>query len=213
MFIELVDVLRCPNPHEETWLVLATRRIDGRDVMDGLLGCPVCKAEFPITEGVARFDREKPRFTRAIPPDENESVRLAALLDLADARGYAILAGETGNHADSLRELTAAPVLLVDPPSGVQMGAGLSGLTTDASSLSLPLAVASARAIAFDDRATTELLNARLSVVSAGGRILAPVSLPLPDSVTELARDERQWLAERAPSARSSGVVSIARRK
>jgi len=45
MFSELVDVLRCPRPHEESWLVLAAHRLDGRDIMAGVLGCPVCHAD------------------------------------------------------------------------------------------------------------------------------------------------------------------------
>ena len=213
MFIELVDILRCPNRHEESWLVLATSRIDGRDVIEGVLGCPVCKSEFPITGGVARFDQGNPRLTRSTAADENEAVRLAALLNLTDASGYAILAGETASHAEQMRDLTDVPLLLVDPPSGIEMRGGLSGLTTDASSFALPLAAGSARAMALDDSTTPQALEARLPALSTGGRILAPATLPLPEGVAVLARDGRQWLGERANAARSSGIVSINRRK
>ena len=213
MLIELVDVLRCPNPHQESWLVLATRRIDGRDVVEGILGCPVCKEEFSVANGVARFDRGNPRLTRSAPADENEAVRLAALLNLTDARGYAILVGETGNHAERLRDLIDIPLLLIDPPSGIAMSGGISGLTTDASTVALPLAAESARALALDDSTTADALAARLAVVSPTGRLLAPASLPLPAGVAELARDDRQWLAEPTGVARSSGIVSIDRRK
>jgi hypothetical protein len=44
MHIEFIDLLRCPNPHEETWLVAALHRMDGRLVIDAKLGCPVCSA-------------------------------------------------------------------------------------------------------------------------------------------------------------------------
>jgi hypothetical protein len=33
-------------------------------------------------------------------------------------------------------------------------------------------------------------------VVRPGGRIVAPVHAPLPANVKELARDDRQWVAE-----------------
>jgi uncharacterized protein YbaR (Trm112 family) len=211
MFIDLVDVLRCPNSHEETWLVLAAERIDGRYVFDGVLGCPVCKTEFPIIAGVARLDRGNPRRTGSLPPDENEAVRLAALLNLSDPRGFAILIGATGSHASKLRELTEVQLLLVDPPSGVEMGAGVSGLTTDREVAAHPLAYESARAIAFDEETTAEALESRLGVVSVGARILASVSLPLPASVRELARDDRHWLGAREPTSRTSGTVSIGR--
>lgn len=213
MFVELVDVLRCPNPHEETWLVLATRRMDGRTVIDGVLGCPICQAEFPIERGIARFDRGHPRPTATLPSDEEESTRLAALLNLTDGRGYAILIGETGNYAPELRALTDVQLLLVDPPPGIQMGHGLSGLTMDGSSWSVPLAAASARAIACDDRGSPDHLDSWLQIAALGARILAPVAVPLPNGLTELARDARHWLAERTGALRYSGIVSIGRRK
>jgi uncharacterized protein YbaR (Trm112 family) len=210
MFIELVDMLRCPNRHEESWLVLAADRTNGRDVMDGTLGCPICHAEYPIVAGVARFGG--PPVARPCPTHAGESLRLAALLDLTDARGYAILVGETGDHAPPMRHLTDAQLLLVDPPPDVEMGSGLSGLTTSVASI-LPLAAASARAIALDDHGTPTLLDAALAVLAPGGRVLAPVSLLTPDSVSELARDDRHWLAERLRTPVSSGIVSIDRRR
>jgi uncharacterized protein YbaR (Trm112 family) len=210
MFIELVEMLRCPNRHEETWLVLAADRTDGRDIMEGTLGCPICHAEYSIVAGVARFGEAAT--TRTSRPDESESLRLTALLDLSDARGYAILVGETGSHARGMRELTDVQLLLVDPPAGVDMGKGLSGLTTNAASL-LPLAGASARAIALDDGATPAMLDAALPVLAPGGRLLAPVRLPLPDGVSEIVRDGRHWLAERLRTAVASGIVSIDRRR
>jgi hypothetical protein len=212
MFIELVDVFRCPNDHEETWLVLATRHMDGRDVLDGVLGCPVCEAEFPVVGGTARFDHGRPRQTRAIPSEEGEALRLAALLDLADPKGYAILVGEAASHAPDLRAMSDIQLLLVDPPPGLEMGDGLAGLTTDDLSRVLPLAGGSARAIAFDDAVSAEEVESRLAVVSTGGRILAPARIPLPNGVNELARDDRHWLAERTAAPRSSGMVSIGRR-
>ena len=52
MFIELVDALRCPRPHEESWLVLAASRLEARHVLEGTLGCPVCHAQYPIRDGI-----------------------------------------------------------------------------------------------------------------------------------------------------------------
>lgn len=211
MFIELVDMLRCPNRHEETWLVLAADRMHDRDVMSGTLGCPICHAEFPIVDGVAHFG-EAPA-ARAEEPNEAEAVRLAALLDLTDARGYAILVGATGNQAPLMRELTDTQLLLVDPAAGLEMGRGLSGLTTSVSARAFPIAAGSARAIALDDTATGEALLAAVDVLVSGGRLLAPVRLAPPENVTELASDDRNWLAELTRTARPSGIVSIDRRR
>ncbi len=210
MFIELVDVLRCPNRHAETWLVLAAEHTEGRDIMSGILGCPICKAEFPIVDGVARFGDALRAGARGEQPDENEALRLAALLDLTDSRGYAILIGDTGRDATLLRAMSDVQLMLVDPPPAVEMGFGLSGLTTPASG-ALPLASGSARAVALDEHATPELLSSVLGVLAPSGRLLAPVRLALPHGVMELARDNRHWLAERASAP--SGVIGLSRRR
>lgn len=211
MFIELIDVLRCPNAHEDSWLVLATHRTDGRDIMEGTLGCPICHAEYTIANGIARFAPVSP--TRAEAPDESEALRLAALLDLTGGRGYAVLVGETGNQAARVRELTDVQLMLVNPPEGVAMGTGVSGLTSEPGTL--PLAAGSARAIALDGAASPALMRASLEALAPSGRLLAPAALPLPSQVTELARDERHWLAERQPAGgrASSGIVPLSRRR
>lgn len=210
MFIELVGVLRCPNDHSDTWLVLAAEEMEGRDIISGTLGCPICRAEFAIVDGVARFGDAPRAGPSAEAPDETEALRLAALLDLTDSRGYAILIGNTGRHAPLLRAMTDVQLLLVDPPPTVGMGFGVSGLTT-AGSAALPLAAGSARAIALDDEATPERLAGVLAVLAPGGRLLAPAALALPDGVVELARDDRHWLAEGAAAA--PGIISLSRRR
>ena len=213
MFIELIDVLRCPNAHEESWLVLSAGRIDGRDVTEGVLGCPVCAAEYPITEGVARFEHESRNDAVAVSPSEAEALRLAALLDLATPRGYAIVIGTLGGSAPALRALTEVPLLLVNPPPGIEMGNGLSAVTIDSDWTTLPLAPSSARAIALDEATTPRQLLAAVQVVRPPGRILAPTALALPESVSALARDDRQWLAERRPASRESAIIPLERRK
>jgi len=213
MFIELIDVLRCPNPHEESWLVLASGRIDGRDVMEGVLGCPVCEAEFRIADGVVQLGTDSRSEVAAGESNEEEALRLAALLDLAAPGGYAIITGALGSSASYLRELTAVQLLLVNPPPHMEMGSGVSGLTTNSNWSALPLASSSARAVALDDSATPVQLLAAVSIVRPKGRVLAPLALSLPDRVAELARDDRQWLAERRAAPRESGIIPIERRK
>jgi uncharacterized protein YbaR (Trm112 family) len=213
MFIELVDVLRCPKAHEETWLVLAARRVEDRDVMDGTLGCPVCEAEYPIVDGIAHFDEGSPHLTMAGLPDEEEALRLAALLDLGDPRGYAVLVGAAAVHGPLIATMTDVQLLLVNPPADVGMGHGLSGLTTGDRAVMLPLARGSTRGIGLDSTATPELARGVVDLLRPAGRLVAPAALPVPEGVTELARDDRGWVAERSAVAASSGIVSLARRR
>jgi uncharacterized protein YbaR (Trm112 family) len=212
MFIELLDFLRCPNAHEESWLVLAATRADGRDIMEGVLGCPVCHVEYPIDAGVVAFS---PHCSPAIvgAPNEEEALRLAATLELTGSHGYAVLAGSWIAQARLLQTMTDVPLVLVNPPRELEMGRGLSGLTIDPDWVALPIAGSTARAIALDEAGTPLQLAAAISTLGVGGRILAPLSLERPQEMTELARDDRHWVAQRARAARSSGIVSLERRR
>ena len=207
MFVELIDHLRCLRPHEESWLVASAANTDSRSILAGVLGCPICRAEYPISNGIADFGHP-PRPTTVIPPDETEALRLAALLDLTDARGYVILVGENGAHARLMQRFSDVQLLLVNPPSGLQMGAGVSGLTTSGV---LPLAAGSARAVALGDMATVDDLRAAADAVRPGGRVVAPVTLDVPDDVAELARDERRWVGERAAAAAPTRPIVLRR--
>ena len=102
MFIELVDALRCPRTHEESWLVLAASRIEARHIQEGALGCPVCHAEYSIRGGVVDFlaGAENPALPSAATNAASDATsvvehvpahQLAALLDLGDALGVAVL--------------------------------------------------------------------------------------------------------------------------
>ncbi|MGH7617800.1 MAG: hypothetical protein ACREPM_11270, partial [Gemmatimonadaceae bacterium] len=89
MFTPLVDTLRCPNAHDETWLVASIERAEERDIREGTLGCPVCLAEYPIRDGIVRFaDVTLPALEA---PREDDAVRLAAALDLTEPRMTAVL--------------------------------------------------------------------------------------------------------------------------
>jgi uncharacterized protein YbaR (Trm112 family) len=203
MFIELIDTLRCPTPHEESWLVLAADRMAARHVLDGTLGCPVCGAEYPIRDGVVDFRRTAAApAARARAGDPEQAMRLAAFLGLDDALGFAVLMGDWGAHALELRGMVECPLILVDPPADVEAAPGLSILRTDGP---LPLAAGAARGIALDDGATgeppAERIASAVRATRVKGRVVGRVSLPLPAGVRELARDESEWVGEREPAA------------
>jgi hypothetical protein len=203
MFVELVDQLRCPREHRETWLVASADRVEGRSIVSGLLGCPVCRAEFPIERGVADFRtaRDVPREAAdARAADAGQAMRLAALLDLADGTGYAVLWGTWAIQATAVQSLVTTHLLLVNAPAGTAAGAGASAIAIDDA---LPLASGSARAVALDATATPARAITALNALVSGGRLVAPVSLAVPEGVTELARDAELWVGmkEAAPGA------------
>jgi hypothetical protein len=119
-----------------------------------------------------------------------------------------VLAGEWSACANALLGLAEGVQLLaLDPAPTLRSGGALSlALIPDA----LPLAAASARGIALDAaHATPSLLAAASRALAPGGRLIAPASARVPDSLQELARDDEQWVAA-APRSSVSAPVRIA---
>ena len=200
MFIELVDVLRCPRPHDDSWLVLRADTLRDRHVLQGALGCPICRAEYGIEEGEVRFGDAAAEAAQGPLPEwatgAEAPLRLAALLGLMDVRAPVVLCGEWCRLAERVAGAIAAPYLLVDPPVAVAHDRPeLSVLRVrDA----LPLAAGGAHAVALDAGAVSAgLVGSAARAVRDGGRLLAPVATPLPPGFVELARDDDLWVAER----------------
>src|SRR4051812_42373152 len=210
MFIELVDALRCPNAHEESWLVVSATTLEARHIREGVLGCPICHAEYPVHGGIADLRRagDIGDSAEASPRSELASMapaeHLAAMMNLSDPLGFAVLSGRWGERAGELLDLAdGPPLLLVDPPTGVLMRPGLSGIR---SGLALPLATGAARAVAVDTTERARVASAA-DATRVGGRVVAPVGAPLPAGLRELARDDAVWVAER--EARASPLVTL----
>jgi len=191
MFIPLVDILRCVNAHAETWLVATIERADDRYIIEGTLGCPTCLAEYSIREGVVYF-KESPVRTPSAIPNEPAAMRLAAALDLTEPRMTAVLHGTWGAHAQLVRGVSPAQLILLNAPAGMTSGDGVSVIVSD----TIPLAQQSIDAIAVDESfAVDESSASPLPALKRGGRLLAPLSVKMPRGFTELARDDEVWVA------------------
>src|SRR5438445_7931838 len=70
--IELTEMLRCPEAHEEAFLVMSTGEMVGRMVRSGILGCPVCRREYPIVRGMVQFSARGPG--EGLPPRQKYAV-------------------------------------------------------------------------------------------------------------------------------------------
>jgi hypothetical protein len=77
----------------------------------------------------------------------------------------------------------------------------------------LPLAAGSVRGIALDAaHAIPSLLAGAALALAPGGRLIAPASALVPDSLSELARDSNHWVAA-ADMSRISAPVPIGIRR
>src|SRR2546422_788150 len=111
MHIELTELLRCPEPHQPDPLVLSTGEMAGRMVRTGLVGCPVCRKEYPIVRGPVYFTRGRAKAELARAPWIAEAQRVllrGRRLVIEDERaplpdgvtqlaaGHGLLVGEKG---------------------------------------------------------------------------------------------------------------------
>lgn len=216
VFIELVDSLRCPEPHDQTWLVATIDRLDGRHIVEGSLGCPICRNVYPVRGGVVDMRRGTagglpPRddaYGRMTSPSDEDVSRCAALLGMAEPAGLYVLAGAAGKVADALEQVTEGKLLLLSPTDDVAVASGQSVVRASGA---LPLAAGVARGVLLDEASATEGFLAQAErALAPGGRLVAPAHAPLPAGVRELARDEREWVAVKEGGA--SAPVPLRRR-
>ncbi len=225
MFIELADILRCTRPHEDSWLVLRADLMAGRHVVNGELGCPVCTAAYPVVGGEANFvakavqpgddnvdsasDEAIVNATVTWIDEEDAPFRLAALLGLEDVRQPVLLAGSWGAHGAALAGIYPALYLVVNPTTAGQNGRA--ELSVIRASGTLPLAAGKLHGAALDgDAIRRGLLDGASRAVRTGGRLVAPVSAPLPANYTELGRDDELWVAEHRATP-TGAPVSLSR--
>lgn len=204
MFVELIESLRCPNEHEESPLIAQATKTENRRIQSGTLGCPVCHEEYPIRDWVAWFGQIPPLTGFEVPSQET-AMRVAAFLELSDARGFALLCGRWGVHAELIALLTETPLVLVNHSiaAPVQHAAGgIRGKT-------IPFAAGSARALAIDETSTREIIASGVRAVRAGGRVIGPAKIAVPEGVTEIVRDETLWVGEKTAASPSGGTPRL----
>ncbi len=167
MFIELTDLLRCPNDHPEAFLVLLPDRMDGRRVVAGHLGCPVCGWSMAWNDGVPDFGGGW-RSTVAPPFDAAGAV---ALLGLGGPGGWVALAGAAAGLVDAVHALLPGVHLVaINPGAGVEPSDDTSVLVSGAwplKSRMLRGAVLGADAAAWRDAAAASVLPG-LRLVGSG---------------------------------------------
>jgi uncharacterized protein YbaR (Trm112 family) len=195
--IELVDVLRCPNVHEDSWLVASIDEMQDREIVRGALGCPRCASEYRIEERTVLMGEGV--VSPPAPPDEADTMKLAAMLDLIEPSSYVLLAGAWSAHASRLRQVIDQRFIILNAPPNVATELGSYGVR--AARGILPFAAGSARGIALE-QSHAELAPRAAAALRAGGRLVAPATTPVPEGLNELARDDEVWVAERVAAPR-----------
>jgi uncharacterized protein YbaR (Trm112 family) len=114
MFIELTDHLRCPADHDESFLVLLPDRVEGRSVIEGQLGCPVCGRTFELSDGV--LDTGDVAEPRPSTPSALDAEALTALVGLSGPGGYLTLVGSVAHLWKDIAALNPGVALVAVNP-------------------------------------------------------------------------------------------------
>jgi uncharacterized protein YbaR (Trm112 family) len=183
LLLALTEALRCPRDHDESYVVCVPVESEGSDVRRGVVGCPVCHAEYPIADGVVHFGRVGE--AAPVEPLSYDAAALEAFLGLEGRGGYVALAGSAARHAAELAErLKDVHVVAVNPP--VQLPTAVSAaVCPDA----LPLRSRSMRAVALGrDAATPPWVAEAVRVVLPGLRVVVESDAAEPEGVEVLMR-------------------------
>ena len=208
MHIELTEMLRCPERHEEGFLVLSTGEMLGRMVRSGVLACPKCGREYPVVRGVVQFSgsREPGAGSGAAPsttaprsplPAPVDAHTLQALLDLSGPGGYVLLLGSAVQHAVGLAGLMSGIHFVgVNAPDDVAELLVLSLL--DCGTM-IPLRQKVARAaVVGPDRLGPEWLAEARRVLLPGRRlVIESERIAPPPGLTQLALGHGLFVGER----------------
>jgi uncharacterized protein YbaR (Trm112 family) len=201
MHIELTEMLRCPERHREEMLVLSTGEIRDRMVRSGLVGCPVCHKEYPISRGIVNFRRSQDRVsTRPSPPSplpSADAAKLQALLELSGPGGYVVLVGAAVRQAPRLSTLMEGIHFVgINPPSDMGEQSSLSLIYA---SEKVPLRTAVARGVVVGaDLATSPWLVEAHRVLLRGRRFVVENEEPeLPIGLLKLAAEHGLWVGEK----------------
>lgn len=193
MFIELSEMLRCPGPHAVSPLVVATEAMEGRSVRRGVVGCPVCRAEYPIVDGIVRFGAPPhPSPPHHVSPPET----LAALLGVSGPGGYVVLVGATARCADELATLLDGVHWVgVNAPQDVAERQALSLLEADGM---IPLRTRMARGVVVGgDFALSPWLDEAARITLPGRHVVVErEGVEVPD-LKPVATGDGLWLGER----------------
>ena len=209
MFIELIDLLRCVRPHDDTWLVASFTKVSHRFVEEAKLGCPSCSAEYWIRGGVADFSGEvilpecDDERKAASHRREELATRAGAYLEATEPGATIVLGGLWAYAAQELSEMAEVRVIALNPPAEVKESETV-GLVRVASEI--PLAAGSALGVAVDAWFPVNIVESAVRVVRPGGRIVGPSAIKTPSGLAILAHDDKYWVAQKAPE-----VVTISR--
>ena len=195
MFIELTDHLRCPEDHEEAYLVLLPDLVVQRSVQSGELGCPICHRTLYIRDGILDTG-DGPAPDIAVSSLDGASV--AALTGLGGPGGYLMLVGPiAGRWSEVTEALNGVSLVAVNGPPALTDTPGLNVVR----SAGLPLKAASMRGVVLSGEygSDPQWIREGARVLLPGLRVVGEGNEPDPGVVDVIASAGGWWVGTRRP--------------
>lgn len=190
MFIELTDHLRCPEDHEEAYLVLLPGRMEGRDVVSGELGCPICGRTVEFDRGIVDFGGD----ARAGGETSLTAAAAHALLGVSGPGGYvALLGGATTLVPELAPLLSGVHLVAVNPPAVLPPGYPASALRAPR----LPLKAACLRGAILGNELSAPWVQDAVRATLTGLRVVGEGDLPTLEGLDVLAEAGGVWVGRK----------------
>ena len=174
MHILLTDILTCPRCGPEFGLILLADRLEGREVVEGSLGCANCRSQYRIEDRLVDL-RVGEGLAMGPPPAEPArdaaelAMRYAALLGVAEGPATILLAGVAPEVIAEIRALLEGVQVIAAAMDGAAALAGSGWLLIGER---LPIRGRSLRGVVMVGPAGAALIAEGARTLSAGARIV-----------------------------------------
>ena len=204
MHIELTEMLRCPEPHADGFIVLSTGEMLGRMIRSGIAGCSICHREYVIKDGVVDFEGGMGKGDRGMVPPfpishspVPDAATLQALLDLSGPGGYVVLIGAAARHASGLAALMGGVHFVgVNAPPDVDELPVLS-LVRSAAVIPLRQTIARGVVVGADMAHAPWLAEARRVLLPGRRWVVESENVELPEGISKLAAGQGLSVGEK----------------
>lgn len=195
MYIELTEFLRCPEDHDDAFCIVLPDEMAGRTIMRGVIGCPVCRREYPIRDGVAEFGGQPPAVPVA-PAAPLDPDIVAALLGLTNPGGFVILLGSAATLAAALAErLGGVHFVGINAPDGTEVSPALTLLNHQRK---IPLRSAVARGVVVPaEMAHAAWLGEGARVLLRGQRVVVAAEDVVVPGLESVATGRGLWVGQK----------------
>jgi uncharacterized protein YbaR (Trm112 family) len=157
MHIRLTDYLICPRCESELGLILLAERVENQRVHSGQLGCPSCRTQFRVDDGIADFSEAES--IAEDDTDHEDALALAALLGVTEGPAMLALIGEWRATPAQLAAVIADVEVIVLQASRTQV-AGESNVSRLRAGHRLPLRAAAVQGVVVGGAAAAWLSEA-----------------------------------------------------